>query len=334
MLAHLAALAVGIALLAFAADHFVLGSARMAGVLRVSPLVIGAVIVGFGTSAPELLVSGIAAWQGDLDVGVGNVVGSNVANLTLILGTAGVLVPITVKRGILRREAVLSAASVLVFAVLVQGGFSIVEGIVMLGLLAGALALVIRGAGRERGAALGDEVVEELDVGGHGLASESVRTLVGLAGTIAGAYALVWGAEGLADRFGLSGGFIGMSLVAVGTSLPELVTAIAAARHRQQELVVGNLLGSNLFNSLAVGGVIAVLAPGVAVEASLRTVGAGFMVVVALGPLAAMASARCVRRAEGALLLATFVAFLAVTYVAQPGEPGAIAGETAAIPGS
>jgi cation:H+ antiporter len=325
VLAFVAALAVGIALLAYAADQFVVGAARLAGILRISPVVIGAVVVGFGTSAPEILVSGIAAAQDDLDVGVGNVIGSNVANLTLILGAAALLLPLTVRSGILKREAPLSVASVFVFAIFLLGGFQLWEGVVLVVLLAGALFLLVRGPGGDD-TELVAEVLEEFEVTGHRLPPESVRTLVGLIGTVAGAWALVWGAQGMADRFGLSGGFVGVSLIAVGTSLPELVTAIAAARHREQELVIGNLLGSNLFNSLAVGGLIAVLAPGVEIDESLRTVGVGFMVAVALVALVLMVTKACVDRIEGGLLLVAFVVFLVVSYLTQPDAVEALAG--------
>lgn len=319
MVASLVAVTVGFGLLAYAADQFVVGSARLAGILRLPPVVIGAVVIGFGTSAPELLVSGIAAGQGNVDVGVGNIVGSNVANLTLVLGAAAVMLPIAVRPTILRRAAPLSTGSVIVFAVLVQGGLRIWEGVVTLVLLAGALTMVMRGPGGEEAA----REAEEFHLSEHHLGRAVVRTLLGLVGTVGGAWALVWGALRIADQVGLSDGFVGLSLVAVGTSLPELVTAVAASRQGEQELVVGNLLGSNLFNSLAVPGLIALLAPGIVPAESLRLTGVVIMAVVALAALAFMITRGRVARWEGALLLVGFVAFLVLSYATQPDEASA-----------
>jgi cation:H+ antiporter len=317
VLAFFAAVAVGVVLLAVAADQFVIGAARLAGILRISPVIIGAVVVGFGTSTPELLVSGLAANRGNIDVGLGNVVGSNVANLTLILGAAALMLPITIRSMVLKREAPLSVASVVVFAVIVQGGIGTVEGVVLLVLLAGALLVVLKGPGGDD-TELVAEVLEEFGLSRHGFVPEAVRTLLGLLGTVAGAWALVWGAEGIADEFGLSGGFVGLSLVAVGTSLPELVTAVAAARHGEQELVVGNLLGSNLFNSFAVGGLIGLVGPDIVPDDSLMIVGVLFMVAVAILAFVLMVTGRRVSRWEGAGLLVLFVVFLVVSYTTQP----------------
>jgi cation:H+ antiporter len=318
VLAFFVAVAVGVVLLAVAADQFVIGAARLAGILRISPVIIGAVVVGFGTSAPELLVSGLAANRGNIDVGLGNVVGSNVANLTLILGAAALMLPLTIRSMVLKREAPLSVASVVVFAVIVQGGIGTVEGVVLLVLLAGALLVVLKGPGGGDDTELVAEVLEEFGLSRHGFVPEAFRTLLGLLGTVAGAWALVWGAEGVADEFGLSGGFVGLSLVAVGTSLPELVTAVAAARHGEHELVVGNLLGSNLFNSLAVGGLIGLVGPDIVPDDSLRIVGVLFMVAVAILAFVLMVTGRRVSRLEGAGLLVLFVVFLVVSYTTQP----------------
>lgn len=301
LLVALIEVVVGIALLTRAADTFVDGAVGLAHAARVSPVLVGAVIVGFGTSAPELLVSGIAALEGDLALGVGNIVGSNVANLSLVLGAAAMIVPLLVSRSILIREAPLSLLAVLMFAYFTtRGGLRRWEGVVMLVALVGALGWVIVGGmgtepefPRRRVFGLGGTVL-----------SHSVETVVGLIGTIAGAQVLVWGARAVAERVGLSGGFIGFTLVAVGTSLPELVTAVAAARKRQTELILGNLLGSNIFNSLAVGGVIALVGPGPIDDPGLRSIGVVVMVLVALAAWFAMATLRRVHKLEAAVLLA------------------------------
>ena len=227
---------VGLLLLAKASDYFVVGSARLATGLRVSPVFIGVAVIGFGTSAPELLVSGLAAAQGSTELAIGNVVGSNVANMTLVLGTAGLLAVVPVRSAVLRWEAPLSVAAVLAFAVLVPGGLNLVDGVVLLGLLVVALWLLLRAALAGKGEmvdAMAGEVAVYVDgTVQHSLRAEVVRTGVGLVGTLAGAQLLVWGASGLAARLGVPPEVIGFTLVAIGTSLPELVTGAGAAPRR------------------------------------------------------------------------------------------------------
>ena len=328
---------IGVALLTKAADHFVDGAAGVASHARMSPVLVGAVVVGFGTSAPELLVSSIAAARGDLELGVGNIVGSNVANLTLVLGAAALIVPLFVLRSLLIREAPLSLLAVLAFAWATVGGLQRWEGIALLVGLVFALSWVIVGgvdhepdrpspstlsaaaADPDRafqdGSQDGSPEENIADTEPGTLGSHSIRTVLGLLGTVAGAQLLVWGAQAIAGELGLSGGFIGFTLVAVGTSLPELVTAVMAARRGATDLLLGNLLGSNIFNSLAVGGSIAILGPGLIDDEGLRTVGVGVMVLVAVGAWFAMATLRRVHRIEAVLLLATW--FVAVILLAR-----------------
>ncbi len=292
--------AIGIALLTRAADEFVEGAANVAGVMRISPVVIGAVIVGFGTSAPELLVSGIAASNGDLELGVGNVVGSNVANLTLVLGAAALIVPLVVSPSVLAREAPLSLLAVLLFAFLTIGGLARWEGIFLLVCLVFTLSWVVIG-GRA-------EDVEAVDMDeGATLGGQLFRTFVGLVGTVLGAQFLVWGATAIADELGITGGMVGFTLVAVGTSLPELVTAVVAARKGETELILGNLLGSNMFNSLAVGGVIAIIADGPIEDRGLATFGVIGMALVAFSAWAFMVTRKRVHKIEAVVLLAAWL---------------------------
>ncbi|MCP4087644.1 MAG: sodium:calcium antiporter [Actinomycetia bacterium] len=309
MTLYVAATIAGLMVLAKASDHFVVGAARASLALRVSPIVVGAIVVGFGTSAPELLVSGLAANQGDLDLGVGNVIGSNAANLTLVLGVAAMVVPVAVSSGVIRREAPLSAGSVILFAILVQDGFTQAEGYLMLGALVLALSVVV--IGNDPTDALGGDV-GDLGSGHPDLRTEGVRILLGLTGTVAGAQALVWGATGIADELGLSGGFVGFSLVAIGTSLPELVTALAAARRGETDLIVGNLLGSNLFNSLAVGGTIALVGPGPITDGRLEGFGTMAMVGIAVLALVLMITRSRLTRPEGVLLLIVYLVSLII----------------------
>lgn len=246
VLVALIAVVIGLVLLTKAADWFVAGAARLSAVLKVPPVIIGAVVVGFGTSAPEMVVSGIASTQGKLDIAVGNIIGSNVANLTLVLGVASLICLMHVDSSVLRREAPLSTASVVLFAILVQDGLERWEGAVLLAALVTALGVLFFGS-REGSEELIGEIDEFLDGDDEVSAvKESFRTLVGLVGVIAGAQLTVWGASEIAAELDLGEGFIALTLVALGTSLPELVTAIAAARKGEDELIIGNLLGSNL----------------------------------------------------------------------------------------
>ena len=308
---------IGLFLLTKAADQFVDGAVGAAAAARISPIVVGAVIVGFGTSAPELLVSGIAAWNGDVELGVGNVVGSNVANLSLVLGAAALIVPILVTRSVLSKEAPLSLAAVCLFAFFTVGGFEVWEGIVLLVVLAVVLTWIVVGGN--------EDSVEELEIDADATLGRSLMTtLIGLLGTLIGAQLMVWGALAIADELGLSGGFVGFTLVAVGTSLPELVTAVAAARKGETELILGNLLGSNMFNSLAVGGVIAVLGAGTIDDELMRTYGIVVMVIVATLAWIFMVARKRVFKFEAVTLLVVY--FIAILLLSETGAGESLRG--------
>jgi cation:H+ antiporter len=300
---------VGLGLLAVAADQFVAGAARLATVLRISPVVVGAVVIGFGTSAPELLASGLATGRGSLDLAVGNIVGSNVANLTLVLGIAALVTPILVHSPVLRREAPLSLGAVVAFAIVVQGGVSWVGGVILTVVLVLALGAILL-ASRRGDPLMAAEVEEFLADGPPSTGREMVRTLLGLIGTVGAAYLLVESAVAIAEQLGLAQGFVGFTVVAVGTSLPELATAVQAARKGETDLIVGNLLGSNLFNAGAVGALAAFLGAGQDPGATMTGLGVVLMVGVALLATILMVTGRRVVRWEGALLLVGYVAVL------------------------
>lgn len=308
MVLTLLALMAGVALLASAADQFVLGAARVALISRISPLVVGVVIIGFGTSSPELLVSAIAAAGGDAEVAIGNIVGSNIANLSLLLGIGAIIVPVVVASSTVRREVPLTIGAMALFLVLVQGGVSRVEGVVLAAAMAAALWSVTRGATATD--PLGPEAEELADPSHHSMRAEIVRTAIGLIGTVAGAQLLLWGALDLADRAGLGAGFVGATLVAVGTSLPELVTVVQSARRRETDLIVGNLLGSNLFNALGVGAVIGLIGASGLDDDRLTLVAAGAAVGVSIVAGAAMLTRRAVERWEGIALVVLYAAIV------------------------
>lgn len=299
----------GLALLTAAADWFVLGAVRVAARLRLSTLVIGAVVIGFGTSAPEMVVSGLAAGQGQLDIAVGNIIGSNVANLSMVLGAAALVTTIGVASSTVRREAPLAIGATVAFALAVQGGLSRLEGLLLLGGLIALLTWMIRSS-RLPDLELSSEVEEYLTDAPVRLGREVGRTLIGLVGTLAAAQVLVQSATALAAGIGLEEGFVGLTIVAIGTSLPELATSLQAARKDETDLIVGNLLGSNIFNSLGVAAVAALAGPGPVGDPSLAGVATVLMLAVTFLAAAAMVSGRRVVRPEGALLLALWIAMI------------------------
>ncbi len=305
ILVPLLVLAGGLALLVVAADRFVAGASDLAARLRVPPIVIGAIVLGFGTSAPELVVSTMAAAQHEVNLGLGNIVGSNVANLTLVLGAAVLVRPIDLPTGT-KRRALVCLVSVALFGWLVQGSASVGEGIVLLGAMVVALILMVR--------IDADEVTapDPMEVGPLGMAW--AWTVGGLVLTVASAQAVVWAATDVAERAGLAHGFVGFSLVAVGTSLPELVTVVAAARRDESGLILGSLLGSNVFNSLCVGAGLFLAGDGVVTDVALQTRGSVAAVVVAFVMVIFMRTVGPNRlvRAEGAVLLGGYAAVLAL----------------------
>ncbi len=311
--AYLAACLAGLVLLARSADALVIGASSVAARLGVPSVIVGVVVIGFGTSAPEMLVSGLAAASGSADIGFGNVVGSNIANLTLVLGVAAMTAPIVVRVEVVRREVPLALLASVLFAGALQGGLSRREGLGLIIVLALALWALVRwalaGGTQPAAVALGHEVDDLVEAPRAG-SRVAVQTVGGLLGTLAGAQLLVWGAVGIASGMGLSEGFIGATVVAVGTSLPELVTAAQAARRGESDLIVGNLMGSNLFNALAVGGVIGLIQPDVVAGPEVAVTGCLLMIAVSVLALAFMVRGFRVVRWEAAVLVGTFISAL------------------------
>ena len=308
MIASIALVGVALVMVAFAADQFVIGAARVALIRRLPPLFVGVVVIGFGTSLPELLVSTLAASQGEPDIALANIAGSNVANLSLLLGIGALILPITVTSGTLRREAPLTIAAMAAFALAAHQGINRWEGLVLLGALGPALWLTSRSSGQASDP-LATDTEEFADPAHHRLPAEVIRTVLGLAGTIVGSQLLLHGAVDIAERADLPDALVGATLVAVGTSLPELVTVVQSARRGETDLIVGNLLGSNLFNSLAVGGVVGLTGtatPTLGIAATSVTV-----IVAALAGLA-MHTRHRIDRWEGAALIALYAAALQV----------------------
>lgn len=255
-------LVAGLVVLPYSADRFVLGAARLSTALRVSPVVVGVVILGFGTTAPEFLVSTLAALQGAQDIAFGNLVGSNITNVLLVLGAAAVITPISVSVQTLRREIPMMLVAVCVLAAVTFDRRATVGAGVVLLLTGVAVSVFLwRAARADRGGvAILQAGIEEYEQEEHPRVGPSLVLLVlGLAGTVGGAQLLVLGATQVARAVGVSEAVIGLTVVAIGTSLPELTTAVAAARRKQVDLVVGNILGANLYNSLPIAGLAAII---------------------------------------------------------------------------
>jgi cation:H+ antiporter len=302
----------GLALLTYASDKFVDGAVRVSNILQVSAVIIGALVIGFGTSAPELLVSALASSRGEQDIALGNIVGSNTANVLLVVGAAGLFAVLPITVSIWRRELRLMLVSVAALALVsFDRRITTVEAI---GLLVGAviaIGLIIYWARQDRAGArdLPGEI-DEVAGGEHRLGPSIALTVAGLLGTLGGAQMLVVGASGLAETLGLSPAVIGLTIVAIGTSLPELVTAVAAARKGEKDLIVGNIVGSNIFNSLPVAGIAGLL------DTTQLDDQFGVSLLVMVGACALFAllarTSFSVSRVEGAVLLACFVAATAV----------------------
>jgi cation:H+ antiporter len=302
VLLALGAVAFGLAVLVKAADLFVVAAEGMAVRLRWSPAVIGAVVVGFGTSLPELVTSAAAALAGEPDLAVGNAAGSNVANLLLILGVAAMVAPLRGRvTGPGRDVAIAAGGGVLLLVLSLRGELGGLAGLALVAALAATIAWQVRSGRTSR-----------LEVAGGGAAAPLVvRAVVGLLGVVLGARLLVWGATTIAVELGVPAIVIGSVLVAIGTSLPELATAVASARRGQKELLIGNLIGSNAFNALGVVGVAALIG---AVRSDALVVDTPALSVIAAGALVTLVvgvwlwRAPRVSRVAGALLVAIYVA--------------------------
>ncbi len=292
---------VGLVLLTLAADRFVIAAARLAKEWGMSQILIGAVVVGMGTSAPEFIVSVVGGGK-SFDLAFGNIAGSNVANLSLVLGASVIVSAIAGQRTILRREGVLMLLAVALFgAFMWDGGLTRFEG----GILAGGAALSGYLLARW---STGESDVDETLKGDFRIPTELLAGVLTLAIMLVGAQLLASGALDIAGILGVSEGFIGLTVVAIGTSLPELATAIAAARRRQNDLVIGNLLGSNLFNSLVVGAGVGLIRPGVADDPVRVTI----IVMIGIAALAGtlLSTGDRLVRSEGVALLAAYAGYL------------------------
>ncbi|MDY0269651.1 MAG: calcium/sodium antiporter [Trichloromonas sp.] len=318
MLVAFLAVLFGLALLVWSADRFVEGSAAAARNFGMPPLLIGMVIVGFGTSAPEMLVSALAAMQNTPGIALGNAYGSNITNIALILGVTALISPIAVHSQVLRKELpILTAVTLLAGYQIWDGGLTRIDALVLLGVFAGLMAWTIVQGLRKRTDPLGQEMEAELSEQTMPMNRALFWIVAGLLLLIASSRLLVWGAVEIAHGFGVSDLIIGLTIVAIGTSLPELASSVIAARKGEHDIALGNILGSNLFNTLAVVGIAGGIRPmSVPPEVFSRD-----MLVMASLTLALFVIGWGVRghgrinRIEGAALLTCYVGYTAYLIV-------------------
>lgn len=305
MIAFLALVVVGIGVVGIASDQFVLGASRLARTLGVPAVVVGVVLMGFGSSLPEMAVSALAAREGEGAVALGNVAGSNLANISLLLGVGALISPIAVPSSAVRREFPLVLAAAALLVAVVFDGVSVAEGVVLSALMVGVLVWLLRMARAARDDVLGRETDEHIaSVTRRARVGEPARALAGLVGTVVGSQLLLSGAFGLAELLGLTSGVVGVVLLALGTSLPELVTVVQSVRRDEHDLVVGNLLGSNLFNSLGVTGLVGVLGGAAADSDVTVSAVAGLALTVVVGRM--LFTGRRVTRREAVVLFAAY----------------------------
>lgn len=306
------AVALGLALLVWSADRFVEGSAATARHFGMPPLLIGMVIVGFGTSAPEMVVSALAASQGNPGIALGNAYGSNIANIGLILGITALISPVAVHSQVLRKELpILSVVTALAAYQIWDGDITRIDALVLLGVFGGLMAWTIRQGLRQRVDPFGEEVEQELEAHAMPINRAVFWLVIGLILLIISSRILVWGAVEIAHGFGVSDLIIGLTIVAIGTSLPELAASLIATRKGEHDIALGNILGSNLFNTLAVVGIAGTIHP-MTVSAEVFSRDALFVAILTVSLFVFGYGFRGpgrINRFEGAVLLAGYIGY-------------------------
>lgn len=307
MIQPIVAIIGGLILLVWSADKFVEGAASAAKHFKLPALLIGMVIVGFGTSMPEMTVSALAALQNNPGIALGNAYGSNIANIGLILGVSVLISPITVNNSVIKKEipmliAITALSSILIF----NGFFSRIDAIILLAVFALIMYVSISKAIKDS-----KNTPIEDNPPSMSLKASIIWTIIGLAVLIVSSRLLVWGAVSVAAYLGVSDLIVGLTVVAVGTSLPELASSIMAARKNEHDLALGNVLGSNLFNTLMVVGIAGAITPfSVPKEVLTRDmpIMAGFTVLLLIFCLGKNGKAK-INRLEGAILFAGYIAY-------------------------
>ncbi|GAA0342368.1 calcium/sodium antiporter [Bowmanella denitrificans] len=310
----MAALAIlaGLVLLVWSADKFVEGAAATAKHMGMPALLIGIVIIGFGTSAPEMVVSALAASDGNPGLALGNAYGSNITNIALILGVTALIAPIAVQSQIIRKELpILLVVTLLAGWQLYDGNLGRMDAAILIAVLIGLMGWSIREGLSQRQDALAGEVEEELNSHPMSLKTALIWLFIGLVVLVISSRILVWGAVTVAQSMGVSDLIIGLTIVAIGTSLPELASSVVAARKGEHDLAIGNVIGSNLFNTLAVVGIAAGIHP-LAVESDVLTRDWALMLALTIGLLLMAIGLKGpgrITRPEGLALIAVYLGY-------------------------
>lgn len=301
----------GLALLFTGGEGLLRGSVSIAEKLGLSTLLVSMVIVGFGTSTPELMVSATAALRGAPAIALGNVVGSNIANILLILGASALIAPVACARPQIRRDALAVLVAGLCLAPFaLTGMLGRAAGLALVVVLAAYLGYCIR-AERKRAKGKGEfrkQIEEDVGKPALSLPKASALCVVALAFLAGGAHCLVEGATSLAEKFGIPDAVIGLTLVAVGTSLPELATAAVAAWRKHGDVVIGNIMGSNLFNTLGILGVTAAISP-IPFEGRIAQIDVWIMIAVSLALYPAIHTGHKISRFEGGTFVALYLGY-------------------------
>ncbi|MCO6047516.1 calcium/sodium antiporter [Aeoliella sp. ICT_H6.2] len=301
-------------------ELLVRGASNLAAAARVSPLIIGLTVVAFGTSAPELAVALQSCYAGKTGLAVGNAVGSNISNLLLILGISALAAPLAVNVRMFRIDIpAMIVAAVLLWVFGLSGSISRIEGLFCCVLLVAYFTFTIRQGRRESAVATSESLIAESEITYDprtstwgGVVMDIVKLVIGLALLVGGANLLVDACVKLAQGFGVSDLVIGLTVVAIGTSLPELVTSLMASLRGQRDLAVGNVVGSNILNILLVLGLSAMVAPtGIAVDAQSMHFDIPFLIVISLAAVPIFFSGFGITRIEGGAMLLYYVAYLA-----------------------
>ena len=303
----------GVGVLYFGAEWLVRGSSRLAASLGVSPIVVGLTVVSMGTSAPELVISVVASWNENYNLAIGNVMGSNLANIGLVLGISAILRPLHVSTRVVTREvSVMFFITLALLPLIWDSQLGRFEGVLLVAMLVLYLGLVRRTAKRE-GAEAPDELVQaatqERGPSSRTIARDSAFIVAGIAGLVLGAFAIRESALTLAEAMGVSELVIGLTLVSIGTSLPELATCAVAALRHQADIAVGNILGSNVFNIAGVLGVTSIVAP---LSFDTDVLRLDYLAVMAMTVLMVpiVRHKLVIRRREGVVLLSIYLALI------------------------
>ena len=259
MLLPILSLLAGFILLMWSADTFTDNGAKIARIFNISPLVIGLLIFGFGTSAPEMLVSGLAAYDGIPEMSIGNAFGSNIFNIGLVLGVTAIILPVTVEKSVIKKEWLYLFLSTLIVGFLLLDGFlSFTDGLILLSLLLLFLINVFRES--KKGSPIDTDILE-INSQNKDKGRTWLLLIVSLIILVSSAKLVVWGGVSIAEFFEIDKLIIGLTVVALGTSLPELAVSISSALKKQHQMVIGNIIGSNLFNTLGVLAIPALIVP-------------------------------------------------------------------------